>query len=144
MGNSKPPKAQFDLIGSYARRRGNDVEIVLADPVDEISSVTEFTLRRAGRDITVPVSLVGGSPNRLVGRLPRTQLSDGIWNIRRDAAGGDEFRLGARLLVQGERPLVLLLGAEGPRSVVPKARPVVPVPSLARRVVRRLTRAVRR
>jgi hypothetical protein len=125
----------IDYVDSHARLRGDEVELVLCG----LESAADATTLVLSRDASTVTAAAEASQGQVRARAPRAELSDGQWSI-----GLGEARVDARLLVQGERPLVLLLGAEGPRSVVPKARPVVPVPSLARRVVRRLTRAVRR
>ncbi|GAB2887616.1 hypothetical protein [Nocardioides pacificus] len=127
MGQSLPPQAAIDLVSSYARRRGDDVELVLRDPSDDITGEQlALTLRRTRGDRTRRVrgtcELVAGADRRLVARAPRAELSDGIWDIiLREGEG--RRRVGARLLVQGERPVVLLWGAQSTESRLPEPHP---------------------
>ncbi|GAB2470464.1 hypothetical protein [Jatrophihabitans fulvus] len=118
MGDSMPPSADFDLVGSYARRRGGDAELVFAQPTGDVPSATTVVLRRKDREVTARAAVTerAGRP-ALVATIARGELADGIWGLR---LGADGPRLAARLLVQGERPLVLLWGADDPRSRVPR------------------------
>jgi len=130
-----PGPLTIDYVDSHARLRGDEVELVLCG-LEGVVDATTLVLSGDGPTVTAPAEAGNGLVRA---RIPRTGLADGQWSIALDGAPVD-----ARLLVQGARPLVLLLGAEAPRSVVPKSKPVVPAPNLARRVVRRLARAVRR
>ena len=130
-----PDPLTIDYVDSHARLRGDEVELVLCG-LEGAADATTLVLTGDGPTVTSPAEAGNGLVRA---RTPRASLADGQWSIALDGVLVD-----ARLLVQGARPLVLLLGAEGPRSVVPKTRPVVPTPSLTRRVVRRLARVVRR
>jgi len=144
MGDSLPPPAEFDLVDSFARLRGTDVEIVLAEPKTDL----------AGGGLTVRLALAGRSVDgearadesadarRLVVRVPRRQLSDGSWSLAVVRPDGDVAPLAARLLVQGARPLVLLWGANGGRSAVPKGRYDDPKRRAARAGAKALDRAL--
>ena len=85
MGSSLPPKASVDLVASYARLRGGDVEIVLADPVDILEGEMHVVLRRQpeGRRIRCSLELVTQNGNRGV---PRALLPP---RARRWDVGGD-------------------------------------------------------
>lgn len=158
MGKSLPPKATIDLVASYARLRGGDVEIVLAEPVDLVEGETWAELRRLRVDRTVRASLELRSSEhgrRYVVTCPRAELEDGRWGITLHGAGQSQ-KIDARLLVQGDRPLCLLWGARAGASTPPvpfRARPrpeaavsqngraeLLPTPMrrLARKVRRRL------
>lgn len=151
MGSSKPPAADVDLVDSYARLVGEEVEVVLADPGPSIGDGATVVLRgRSGAHRGTVALLDGDGGRRGVARFERSALSDGQYAVLLEA-GADERPLGCRLLVQGARPLVLLWGAEAPTSQlpVPHRRPLVrrtPVQrlrSLAGRTQRALTRRVR-
>jgi len=124
MGNSLPPPAEFDLVDSFARVRGSDVEIVLGEPKTDIADdgVT-VRLELTGRTVTAQAMLVQEGGRRLVVRAPRSQFSDGVWSLAVIHADGSVAPLAARLLVQGQRPLVLLWA---PRPVARRSRPVGP------------------
>ena len=124
MGDSLPPPASFDLVGSFARRRGSDVEIVLARPEVTAGDPASVTLRKGRAAVEGPARLDDDAAygTKLVVRVPRTELSDGSWSLTLRSGNGRGEPLAARLLVQGERPLVLLWGAKGTDSLVPSAR----------------------
>jgi hypothetical protein len=124
MGNSLPPPAAFDLISSYARSVGADIEIVLSDPkLDLPASSTKLTLRR-GRRVVAAIGAAQHSEagSRLVVRVARDAVTDGTWALSLERNSGPRERIDARLLVQGARPLVLLWGAQDKPSVIPSAR----------------------
>lgn len=132
MGKSLPPKASFDLVGSFARRQGAEVEVVLADPIHPVLPGAEVVFSRAGVHVVGTCSWIDtdGGPGKLVVRAPRSGFGDGRWRLQLRHAD-DTRRLNARLLVQGDRPLVLLWGSKNlitdgaslrPR---PRPRPVV-------------------
>lgn len=123
MGNSLPPPAAIDLVGSYARRHGDDVKIVLWDP--QFSTRTSVLVLEKGRgSVRGRVELIDEASGRcLVGHVPRGSVTDGIWSIALRPDSGDDEPVDARLLVQGDRPLVLLWGAKTKPSAVPPARP---------------------
>ena len=133
MGLSLPPPATLDLVGSYARRRADTVELVLARS-DLPASSDALVVR-----LTKSVHAVTGTArvrqtedgSDVVATIPSGALQDGIWQIGLGAQGDDEFApVSARLLVQGPRPVVLLWGEKGTASRVPSARPT---PTVARR-----------
>jgi hypothetical protein len=116
MGKSLPPPAAINLVDSFARRRGSDVEIVLSDPKTTVSPAAEARLRNGRKSATFTVS--AEHEGRLVLRGARSSLTDGTWTIRLHD-GDDVSPVDARLLVQGERPLVLLWGATGQQTKFP-------------------------
>jgi hypothetical protein len=122
VGKSQPPPARLDLVGSYARRRGDDVEIVLNDPQVSVPERTEAVLRHDRR--TVPFRAKPETDEhgnkRLLLTGPRTQLRNGTWSITLQTPEG-KYTVEARLLVQGDRPLVLLWGAKGELSALPQS-----------------------
>ena len=125
MGSSLPPPAAIDLVSSFARRRGADVEIVLAEP--ELSHGNQgLSLRLSKGRVSVPATAELVEPDgaqRLVARFPRSRLTDGTWSLVLETAGADRpERVDARLLVQGDRPLVLLWGATRQSSRLPDRR----------------------
>ena len=124
MGDSLPPPAEFDLVGSFARRRGTDVEIVLADPKIEIGAAAAVvTLARGRQSVEATGTLaVGPRGRRLVVRAPRAALTDGNWSLTLRTGADSLEPLAARLLVQGDRPLVLLWGAKDKPSLAPANR----------------------
>lgn len=126
MGNSAPPPAAFDLVGSYARRRGSDVELVLTEPkIELVDSPAVVELRKGDAVVEATGELVeAGGFRRLTVRAPRARFTDGLWTLALRRTDDEPHRLEARLLVQGARPLVLLWGAKTPASFQPKPRPV--------------------
>lgn len=123
MGLSLPPKASIDLVGSYARLRGDRVEIVLAEPVDVLDGEAWAELwQLRGKDrVRADLELVTeGEARKYVVTCPRSDLSDGRWGLSLNSAEESQ-RVNARLLVQGARPLCLLWGARAGAS-----RPPVP------------------
>lgn len=123
MGDSLPPPASFDLVGSFARCQGAQLELVIAEPKVETAETPVITLRNGSRSVDASGQYEDWPHGRrLVVRAPRSQLTDGIWSLTL-SAGGNTERLDARLLVQGERPLVLLWGAQGNSSLIPLGRP---------------------
>jgi hypothetical protein len=122
MGDSLPPPAGFDLVDSLARLRGSDVEIVLREPKAElVESARTIVLKQRGRRASGTVELIrDGAGTRLVCRVARSDLTDGIWSLT--LRGESDEPMDARLLVQGRRPLVLLWGAKTKPSLVPSRR----------------------
>ncbi|MBV9830082.1 MAG: hypothetical protein JOZ82_00685 [Marmoricola sp.] len=109
----------IDFVDSYARLRGDDVEIVLA--TGEVSASNESTLVLSQGDVAVKASTsaaTSGDAPLLVASTARAGLSDGTWSI----ALGSGQPFDARLLVQGRRPVVLVLGAQPMPSRAPARR----------------------
>lgn len=126
MGDSKPPAAAVDLLDSYARRVGDDVEVVLVDPEGVVSHGDAVVLRRGERRREAPAEVVeDGHGRRALVRVPRADLGNGQWGlrVRAGADGATPQPLGCRLLVQGDRPLVLLWGQRGAPSRTPEPHP---------------------
>jgi hypothetical protein len=123
MGDSLPPPAEFDLVDSFARRRGDDVEVVLADPKTELIGADHAVVLRRGQAAVEAIGQFAdsGTTRRLTIRAPRSRFANGTWSLAVRRPDGREAPLAARLLVQGERPLVLLWGAKGGRSETPPA-----------------------
>lgn len=119
MGESLPPTGAVDLTASFARRRGSHVEIVLADPTVAVAAPT-LVLTAPDLTHSAPAQLTDGpTGRRLVARIPRGSLTNGTWRLALRADNGDadaDMEVDARLLVQDERPVVLLWGAR-PRDV---------------------------
>lgn len=147
MGSSKPPATAVDLVDSFARLVGREVEVVLADPGPGIDDGATVVLRGRGgvqRGTLAILDRDGGRSG--VVRFERSALTDGQHSLEL----GDRT-LGCRLLVQGARPLVLLWGAEAPKSRIPvphprsRARrtPVQRARSLAGRARRAVSRRAR-
>jgi hypothetical protein len=134
MGLSLPPPATLDLVGSYARRTGDSVELVLARS-DLPSSIGGLVVRltRGAHSVTGTAQVrASGEGSDVLAQVPAGQLSDGIWQIGLGGEGDDEFApVTARLLVQGPRPVVLLWGAKATASRVPASRPAPGVPRRA-------------
>ncbi len=151
MGSSRPPAADVDLVDSYARQVGGEVEVVLASPGPEIADGATVVLRRREASFRGTLGLLDDDGGRRgVVRFGRSALTDGQYAVLL-ADGADERPLGCRLLVQGARPLVLLWGAEASKSRLPvpherpqAARtPVQRARSLAGRTKRAVSRRVR-
>ena len=153
MGMSQPPDVPVDLVASYARRRGDSVEIVIGDPTFRdpafltADAPVVAVLRSDRRRVRVPATIVDDARGRrLVISCPRTRLGRGTWTITLRADGRRQ-RVDARLLVQGQRPLVLLWGAKGSdsRPAVPYAeRHPVGLPGRIARRVRHAAGRIRR
>ena len=124
MGNSLPPPASFDLVDSVARTRDGDVELVLANPtIDDLASPPVLVLKQGKRTLEAAGALVGEpDERRLTVRAPRARVTDGIWSIAAKTASGGQQPIQARLLVQANRPLVLLWGAKTPDRTEPEPR----------------------
>jgi hypothetical protein len=119
VGQSDPPVADVDLVDSFARLVGGEVEVVLADPGPVVADGSTVVLR--GRDGVQRGSLAlrdGDRGRHGVVRFERPALTDGQYAVCLEV-GGEERPLGCRLLVQGARPLVLLWGAEALPSRLP-------------------------
>lgn len=123
MGNSKPPKATFDLIDSYAHLVGDDVRIVLHEPRFDIAEPAALRLIQGKRQRQAEVRVTDGATGQhVVATISRASLTDGTWNLRLRTEDRNA-RLNVRLLVQGDRPLVLLWGAEPLPSRLPVPHP---------------------
>jgi hypothetical protein len=107
-----------DYVDSHVRMRGSDVELVLCGLPADVGDGAKLVLTQDGITASAPVEVRGSGELRdLVARTPRAALGDGQWSLT--LTGSEDLTVGARLLVQGDRPLVLLLGATSPRSAVP-------------------------
>lgn len=120
MGDSRPPEAApLDLVNSYARRRGDRVEVVLAQPEAGLAVDGATVVLRSGdeRRRATGALVDDARGRRLVASFPAERLTDGQWAVvvRHD---GNRTRAGVRLLVQGERPVVLLWGSRPTRPQV--------------------------
>ena len=116
MGSSAP--AAIDYVDSHARLRDSDVEVVLCGLAADVGDRTALVLSRAGSTISAPAQVrTTGDTHEVRARTPRRGLSDGYWSIA--LAADESLTIDARLLVQGARPVVLVLGASAPPSVVP-------------------------
>jgi hypothetical protein len=151
VGSSRPPAADVDLVDSYARQVGREVEVVLASPGPEIADGATVVLRRRDASFRGTLGLLDGDGGRRgVVRFGRSALTDGQYAVLL-ADGPDERPLGCRLLVQGARPLVLLWGAEASKSRLPVPHerpqagrtPVQRARSFAGRTKRAVSRRVR-
>lgn len=130
MGDSKPPKATFDLIDSYANLEGTDVRIVLNDPQFEIAAPAELVLIQGNKRRRADALVVDGDAGRqVIAKLPRRALADGTWRLRL-RSGERNSRLNVRLLIQGQRPLVLLWGATALPSALPEPHSREPRPAV--------------
>jgi hypothetical protein len=144
MGDSLPPPAEFDLVDSFARLRGTEAEIVLAEPKTEIADDgVSVRLQQGGQSLDAPAEATdSGLGRRLVVRVPRNRLTDGTWSLAVVRPDGSIAPLAARLLVQGARPLVLLWGAKAGKTQEPAGRPNDPKIRAARAGARVLDRAL--
>ena len=140
MGDSLPPPAEFDLVDSFARQRGSDVEIVFAEPKTDISGDQLAVRLTLGQRVVT--ARAEGSGARLTVRVARSELTDGTWGLSVVRPDGAVAPLAARLLVQGRRPVVLLWGAKATRTLVPLGRADEPKARVARAGARALDRAV--
>lgn len=145
MGKSAPPPAAFDLVSSYARVRDDVVEIVVVGARLPVRRATpELVLRQRGHRVVAPVEVAKADAGKvLTARAPRGELADGVWTLVLRAGGGP-VRLEAKLLVQGDRPVVLLWGAERVRSRRPVPYAARHQPPLWRRAARRARHTVDR
>ncbi|WP_457206232.1 hypothetical protein [Nocardioides sp. P5_C9_2] len=135
MGQSDPPVAEVDLVDSFARLVGGEVEVVLADPGPVIADGVTVVLRGESGVRRGTLALVDDDRGRRGAvRFERSTLTDGTYAVCLEGAG-DERPLGCRLLVQGARPLVLLWGAEALPSRLPTPHRRSP---LGRRPVQRV------
>ena len=112
----------MNLVNSYGRRRGELVEVVLADPSPSLTSGRAvMVLRRGGPDgqrLRAPAQLLDDARGRrLVAAFPADALADGQRRLI-VRAGGQRTPPGVRLLVQGRRPTVLLWGDRPTRAQV--------------------------
>lgn len=125
MGQSLPPPATLDLVGSFARRNGSDVDLLLArSDLPNSTGALVVHLARGSKSVTGTASVrESGEGSDVVAKVPAKHLSDGTWTIRLGVKGDDEtVPVTARLLVQGQRPVVLLWGEKDPKSAVPTSR----------------------
>jgi hypothetical protein len=137
MTESRPPCSRIDHVASHVRLRDGQIELEIVEPQVAISRRhPKLTLRRGRQRVDVRADFIKSDVRRTVSAtIPRNDLSDGIWRMVLRPGGNRRTRLDARLLVQGQRPLVLLWGAEAQPSHVP---PLETKTSPARRVRSRL------
>ena len=112
MGDSRPPgSAPVNVVNSYARRRGGRVEVVLADPATPLDSGDPVVVLRDGRQRVRSAATVvdDARGRRLVASFPLAELGDGQYRVVVRTADA-RTSAGLRLLVQGDRPVVLLWG----------------------------------
>lgn len=104
--------AGIDLEDSFARLRGQSVEIVLVSPALTLPDGEASARLRKGRHAVAfsAESITDERGHRIVLTGPRAELTDGAWTVALVVAGVSH-PVDARLLVQGERPVVLLWGA---------------------------------
>jgi hypothetical protein len=142
MSEPKPHPSRIDHVASHVRLRDGQIDLEIVGPQVEISRRhPKLTLRQGPQRVDGRADFIKHDDVRTVSAtIPRADLSDGIWRIFLRPGGNRPTRLDARLLVQGQRPLVLLLGAEAQPSLVPGPR--VTGRSLARRVLSRVRRRV--
>ncbi|MGH3630708.1 MAG: hypothetical protein ACRDRL_25110 [Sciscionella sp.] len=127
MGDSAPPPAGFDLVGSYARRRADNVEIVLSEPRDDVAGWPDdgLVLRmHKGRNVVDAAArqVDDGSVRRVVALASRQRLTNGTWSVQLSCGDLPARSVAARVLVQGQRPIALLWGASQSQSVIPTRR----------------------
>jgi hypothetical protein len=125
MGQSLPPPATLDLVGSYARRNGAAVDLLLArSDLPSSTGPLVVHLARGSHSVTGTASVrASGDGSDVVAKVPAKRLSDGTWSIRLGVDGDDEtVPVSARLLVQGDRPVVLLWGEKAGKTMLPTAR----------------------
>jgi hypothetical protein len=144
VGKSAPPPANVDLVHSYARQVGEEVEIVLSRPEVELAPDDVVVLRQGTRRVPLTAVVTGeGDSRRVTARAPRADLGRGTWGVALRTSTG-RTPLGCRLLVQGGRPLVLLWGDDPAKSRLPEPNPRRAAPpsqaSWPRRLARRALR----
>jgi len=106
------PIATDDLL-SYARLDGDDVRVVLGLPDGEVTGPRVLIRFQNDTEHFRARGLVDQASGRttVTVRVPRTQLTDGVWHLRlRQDAESPLRDLGARLLVRGDPPVALLFG----------------------------------
>ena len=126
MGQSLPPPATLDLVGSFARRNGSSVDLLLArSDLPGSTGPLVVELSKGSRSVVGSAAVhTLGEGSDVRASVPADALSDGVWTIQLGVQGEDErVPVSARLLVQGQRPVVLLWGEKTKKSVLPTARP---------------------
>lgn len=126
MGQSLPPPATLDLVGSFARRNGSSVELLLArSDLPGSTGPLVVELSKGSRSVVGSAAVhTLGEGSDVRASVPAGALSDGVWTIQLGVQGEDErVPVSARLLVQGQRPVVLLWGEKTKKSVLPAGRP---------------------
>ncbi len=114
MGSSLPPPSTIDLVGSFSRLDGSEVEVVLSGPAEHLRQETTVTFAKGAQRVPGQASWSDQSERgELTLRAPRDHFNNGSWGI---LLGEQRVRIGARLLIQGERPTVLLWGAKSSPS----------------------------
>lgn len=120
----------LDLVGSYARTRGGQIEVVLSAPEIDLSGVTGARFVQGGETASGAVRMATvGERTQAIVTVDRARLTNGQWKVALVDLAATHL-VDARLLVQPEnRPVVLLWGANTPPSIVPKravVRPLTP------------------
>jgi hypothetical protein len=106
-------------VNSYALRRAGRIEVVLADPAPPLDADGAVMVLRAGRERVRSRATVvdDGRGRRLVASFAEEELADGQYRVV-VRTSETRSRPGVRLLVQGQRPVVLLWGDRPTRPQV--------------------------
>ena len=137
---------------SWARRRGEEVEVRLRLHGAELSDGPAEVVLRAGKRRLAVSGLVetAGDAAQLGFAVPRARLGRAAWRLTLKPASGDTVRVQARLLAPASQPVALLPGpvpATEMRPPAPKPRPRRGrggAPRSGRATARRLPRALPR
>jgi hypothetical protein len=113
MGSSLPPPATLDLVGSFARRDGDTIELLFARaevPAGEGDLL--LTMTSGGAVAHAPARLRPAPTGQdVVVRVPESEVGDGVWSLELGRPSAEApSPVTARLLIQGRRPVVLLWG----------------------------------
>jgi hypothetical protein len=104
--------APVNRVDSYAVRTGHRVDLVLSDPESSWDAEVVVVLRRGERRLRSAASLVDDiDGRRLVASFPADALADGQYRAVVRVAGAP-VRTGARLVVDGDLPVVLRWGTD--------------------------------
>jgi hypothetical protein len=122
MGSSLPPPATLDLVGSFARRDGDTIELLFARAeVPAGAGELSVTLSQGSNVVRAPATARPARTGQDVTvRVPESEVGDGVWSLELGRPSAEaQSPVTARLLVQGRRPVVLLWG---PSFEQPKAK----------------------